>query len=307
MLELPTKGIKKSVKKHNSDFTIVCDWIEANISFFCEELTIVDVVDELLSHEVYNEQDFAREFVSNCWDELSSRAMSYGEETTFLVQTARLKHVANWEDKPGYSFCLLLSLAPNYDWWKESSYNEQGQLFEELSNDSILSILNFETYPTGWSRDNTKCFRDHFDEICDRMNLGGGNVDKWDGTNKKEYGLDILAYYDFKDDRTGAPYYMFQCASGHNWRTKLQTPDLKIWGEVLNPPVLPSRGFTVPFCLDTQEFECSCTKVGGILLDRPRILGASKIRSTWLDDNLKQKLSAWCNPRVEWLINGRML
>jgi len=307
MLALPTKGVVRSIRTHNCDLSIFCDWIEANITFYCEELTIIDVADELLSHEVYVDQDFVREFISTCWDELLFRTKAYGIESTFSVHKARLQRVAVWEETPGYAFCLLLSLAPNYDWWKEASYNEQGMLFEELSNDSILSILDFKTYPTGWSSDNTKCFREHVVEICTQLNFGGGDVDKWDGSNKKEYGLDILAYYDFGDNRTGAPYYMFQCASGQNWRAKLQTPDLKIWREVLNPSVQPCRGFAIPFCLEIQEFERTCTKVGGVMLDRSRILGASKSCVSWLNDTLKDKLKAWCAPRVNWVLSGSMI
>ncbi len=306
MLALPTKGIDRSIGEHNCDVGVFCDWIEANVTFCQEELAFIDVCDELLNHEVYEDQDFVREFVSTCWDELLFRTKAYGVESIFSVHKVRLKRVSAWGEKLGHTFCLLLSLAPNYDWWKEVSYNEQGMLFEELSNDSILNILNFKTYPTGWSRDNTKCFREHVVEICNQLNFGGGNIDKWDGANKKEYGLDILAYYDFEDNRTGTPYYMFQCASGHNWKAKLKTPDLEIWGEVLNPSVHPCRGFAIPFCLGAAEFDRSCTKVGGIMLDRSRILGASNTQKNWLNDKLKEKLTNWCTPRVDWLLAGAM-
>ena len=306
MIDLPTKGVDRAINKHNSNIDVVCDWIEASISFYCEELSIAEVVDALMNHELYEDQEFARAFVSNCWDMLAVRTKAYHEESTFIVKQARLERIADWNDKTGHAFCLLLSLAPNYDWWKESSSNVQGLLFEELSNKSIQSILNFNTYPTGWSYNSAKSYRVLADEICTLLYSGGGDIKKWDGANKKEYGLDILVYYDFKDGRTGAPYYMFQCASGENWRTKLNTPDLNIWREILNPSVLPCRGFTIPFCLSLADFECSSTKVGGIMLDRQRILRASKAKPAWLDAELKQKLYDWCNPRVEWLINGRM-
>lgn len=306
MLELPSQGVVHSVKIHKCNLGVICDWIEANITFCVDQVTITDIADELLSHEVYEKQELAREFVLMCWEELFIRAKAYGQELTFSVGKSRLDRIANWDEKLGHAFCLITSLAPNYSWWKEHSYNDQGLIFEELSTHSITNILDFETYPTGWSSDNTKGFREHVDEICKRLNFGGGNIAKWDGANKKEYGLDILAYYDFDDSRTGIPYYMFQCASGQNWRTKLQTPDLNIWNEVLNPSVKAFRGFAIPFCLETSEFERSCTKVGGIMLDRTRLLGASRKPSYNLSPQLKQKISAWCSPRITWLLGGAM-
>ena len=65
MLTLPDNRMPRSIKMHNIAFEYLCDWIEGSILFdeTEDEFSVMDVVDILISEEIYNDQDFAEQIV----------------------------------------------------------------------------------------------------------------------------------------------------------------------------------------------------------------------------------------------------
>ena len=70
MIDIPEMGFNYSVGQHNVQLDVFCDWIEGNLLFSYEELSHSDIIDVLCENNIYKEQDFAAQLVSNGWAEL---------------------------------------------------------------------------------------------------------------------------------------------------------------------------------------------------------------------------------------------
>jgi hypothetical protein len=308
MLAIPTRGFSKSTTKHNVNLYALCDWIEGSLLFWesCESISQIRVADTLVDNERYDDQRFALQGVKEAWYELRRGSQSIGGNGATVVDKRRLVRRGRWRDYPGQSFCVLLSLAPLYDWWVGefgSDYTEQGDLFELLAKESFEAQFDHWTvYQTGWTRTNTQGFRRIVEQVADRLGERIGNLDLWDKPQAKEQGLDLLCYRTFPDGRAGIPVYMMQCASGRYWQPKMDTPNLKIWRNAIIFGNEPVKAFAMPFVISRDEFCRNHTRIGGLLLDRYRLLGASRFGGSWISEDLAERIIAWAEPRV-----GRLL
>ena len=306
MLSLPTEGFARSVKVHNISFDIMCDWIECSVFLEEEDLSVTDIADVLLAEEIYEEQGFASEGVRNAWGELKKRYRWIEDNSAYKINNQWIMHTKFWKEAPAQVFCTLLSLAPFYDWWYKkfgSDYNEQGELFELLTKESLRTQFNdWEIYHTGWSRENTKGLVKISKEVSDRLN--GEPLDSTLWKDKvKDLDLDLLFYKPFPDNRSGIPVYFMQCASGGNWASKMGTPDLDIWKEIINLRSVPVKAFSAPFAFLDDQFARNCVRVKGLLLDRSRLLNAYCYSDNWVPKSLKDRIVAWSKPRIKVLLD----
>lgn len=306
MLARPTSGIERSVREHNVRIPLLCDWIEGSV-LFGDELSKSDIVDALVEEQVYDDQDFAGECIDNCWAELVLRTRRMGTHYPFLIQSKRIiPREADWRSSSSYSFCLLLSLAEHYDWWTKEfgpDYNAQGEIFEVLVQNSLkASFPDWEFLQTGWSRTTPIRLRDLVVEVAHRVGESVGDIDLWDSAHAKELGLDILGCRHFNDDRQGIIVYMFQCASGGDWKNKMKTPDLEVWRDLVDFSEYPNRGFASPFMFDDKEFKKACVRVHGLFLDRARLLPSGLRTPDWFPVALQANMRKWCEARVAGLL-----
>ena len=111
MLALPDNGMLWSINKHNIAFEFLCDWIEGSILFdeTEDEFSVMDVVDVLISENIYDEQDFAEEIVVGAWNELTHRLNCIDSEMPFSVIYPLVKRAGSWEAPPltVFVFCFL--------------------------------------------------------------------------------------------------------------------------------------------------------------------------------------------------------
>jgi len=305
MLALPTKGISRSINVHNVDLDVLCDWIEGSVLFVEDELSQTDIVDALIGEGIYTEQDMALEIVCDAWTEIRRRQSWVVEGTPFAFRRSRISRVTRWSSAPAYSFCLLLSLAKLYRYWAQSfgaDYTEQGELFEELTKESLThQFHDWKIFLTGWSRKRTTQIKTLVEEIALRVGESVGNVPRWTSERQKDAELDMLCYRPFRDGRVGVPVFLMQCASGVDWKTKVNTPQLKVWKRIVEFVAEPKRAFATPFAMDNRRFERQCNLVDGLFLDRYRILAAVIHRKRWIPPDLRSKLVAWSKPRVRAL------
>lgn len=309
MLAIPTSGFARSVKKHNIDHDVLRDWIEGSILFIDEYdfLSQNYIVDTLIDNERYSDQQFALEGVANIWYELRMGTEWIGEQGATAVERQRIIRRGHWQQHLAQSFFLLVSLASHYDWWTHefgNDYTEQGELFELLVKASFeTQFAHWAVYQTGWTKTQTLNFRQIVEEIVRRLGEKIGDFELWDQPHAKERGVDLLCYRAFPDGHVGIPIYMMQCASGKTtWRAKMSTPDLNIWRNVINFGSKPIKAFAMPFAISNDEFARSSVTVGGLLLDRYRLLGASQFNERWIPDELETRLIAWLEPRIGKLL-----
>jgi len=305
MLALPIKGISRSIERHNIDLSIMCDWIEGCVLFEDAELSQIDIADTLMEEQIYDDHDFCMEMIYSAWSEVRRRQYCVGNESPYSFVSRGIKKTCEWTEVPAYSFCLLLSLAALYRDWAEQfgrDYTKQGQLFEELTKESMAcQFQNWKFYLTSWAQTRTYHLNKIVKEIAKQLGESIGNLRRWTGQDQKDAELDMLCYRPFKDGRVGVPIYLMQCASGSNWEGKLHTPRIEFWTHAIDFASKPKKAFATPFALTDDVFIRKCMLVDGMLIDRNRILAARGDKKKWLSDELSRKLIRWMNPRVRTL------
>ena len=306
MLALPKKGVSRSVHAHNVDLAIVCDWLEASVLFDEDAVSGADVVDVLRENEIYADQDFAWELTTIALSNIRRRGELMG--TGFPVKLERATRLAakyDWRNEPAYAFCLLLSLPGSYpSWWAAfgKDFTEQGDLFEALTAESVAASLSgWSIHRTGWSRTTPNKLTEVADRVATLLGEATGDLRRWTKQKANEAGLDLLCFRPFPDGRVGVPVYLFQCASGADWKSKLKTPDLRIWKKVITFASDPKRAFSMPFALEDDEFVYHCNIVDGLLMDRHRLLAPGQNKEKWLSNELAERLVKWIEPRVATL------
>lgn len=309
MLALPDSGMLRSINTHNVVIEYLCDWIEGSILFdeTEEKFSVMDIVDVLISENIYDEQNFAEEIVVDAWGELKRRVNCIDSAVPFSVIYPTVKRTGTWEDAPAHSFCVLLSLAQCYRaWWvgiSRGDYREQGELFELLTQESLeTQFSDWCIRRTGWYRTQPTDLREMVNRIADWLGEDvGDDINTWAGSEGKDMGLDLLCYRPFPDNRAGFPVYLMQCASGQNWIEKVYQPDINLWQKLVNFVVRPQKAFAIPFALSDDDFKKQCVLVQGLLLDRCRLLAAARFREQWESSSLKDRIIRWGIPRVNQL------
>jgi len=296
-------GMGRSVEEHNIDFTALCDWIEGCVLFDGDTLSVSQVVRALTDNDVYEDPDLANQIVTSAWSEIEKRQAQLCVGASMEVAGQRIAPHTTWQDSPGHSFCLMLACAK---WYPPSmrqtqrEYNEQGELFERLTAEALpLLFRGWKVYATGWTRTRVSKINEVVGKIAGLLNESPGQVRRWVRKEAHEAGLDIICYRPFDDGRVGWPVFLVQCASGQNWPNKVHTPDLHLWGKLVDFAATPRKAFAMPFALVEDEFRYHCVVVDGLLLDRYRLLAASCEKVDWVSPQLKADIITWVTPRLK--------
>ncbi len=306
MISLPSKGVASSRTRHNVNPIFFCDWLEASCIFLGREISGPDIVDILIENNIYNSQDFAWTFVNDAFATLDLRSRLLGEGYPLEATNDGYRHRGDWEDFTPYTFCLMLSLANSHAPWIAQTfppdYSTQGELFEELTAEAVAITLNgWRTQPTGWTKTRTPRIKQVVEEICEHLNEAAGEIYRWTKQTAKEAGLDLLSWRPFADGNVGVPVYLWQCASGTDWKDKRKTPDIAVWSRIISFAVEPKRAMAMPFALSEVDMRQHSVVIEGLLLDRHRLLEPGLNKQAWISPKLQDKLIDWLWPRVAQL------
>ncbi len=311
MLSLP-HTFPRSVNCHRIESESFSDWVLASNLLMEEhdELSDIDVVGYLLDMNLYDEQDFALEYVSEKWGELKRRHSWLGEYSPVSFEDRRMSRELAWNDVPAYSYCLIVSFGSRCEGWHDKfgpDYDEQGRLFELITKAAMRAQFNgWRFFHTGWSRDNASTLSTVIGKLTSFLGERKGGYDDYLSRNAKEVGVDLVWHLPFEpsdaDRRPGAPVYLAQCASGRNWPSKIHEPNLRQWMKIVDFAVKPSKAFSLPFALGDRELRNRTNEAGALLLDRYRLLARSVSEEMWVPEELREALAVWLEPRVEWLL-----
>lgn len=305
MISLP-RGMKRSIRVHNSHGSSFFDWLEADVLLAEEELSQTDVVDLLVEEQFYTDQNFCSEFVSNAWIQVRTRLSWMGSNSPISFQDRWMSRQVEWQDVPAHTFCLVVSLGPRYDDWSSfgPDYTEQGLLFEFLTKHAMETrFTGWHFLQTGWSRDNTSKLPDVVDDLASAIGEHRGNVSDYASDDANEAGVDLVWHMPFIDQRGGLPVFLAQCASGANWPIKLSQPNIEDWKKIVDFASGPYKAFSLPYALDDRELRRRSNSIAGLLLDRYRLLVHDAPESEWVSDELRDRLISWLKPRVQWLLD----
>jgi hypothetical protein len=299
MLALPEEGMAKSVEQHNVDLVALTDWWEASVLFTGVDVSHSDVVDVLTEMNVYEDQDFASEIVTDAQIQLELRAGWLGSGSPFLIEDRTVKARIPWDSAPAHSFCLALAMLPRnrrYERRAGRDYGTRGELFERVAEESMRK-LGWQVLATGWSRASPLKIADVLTRVTDELAEPIGDL-KWANDSANECGLDLVCHLPFPDGRGGKPVFLAQCASGENWESKLTTPELAIWTKLIDFSSPPQKAFMLPFAFLKDEFPKISNRVEGMLLDRYRLLSPARKQRDWVSSSLRDALVSWLGPRV---------
>ncbi len=303
MLRLPESGFQPSVNTHNVDRDTLCDWIEASILFVDDGLSKMDVIDVLLEENVYRDQDFAKQLIDDAWMIMLRRQRALGTSAAFAGDGLRIKRNHSWRDILGHSFCMILTLRDFYKDWSDAlgdEYVTQGDLFERFTAEALVA-MGWDVHRTGWA--GIKGVADYETAVTSLADILGEPSELGGLTSEaKDDGLDLVVHIAFNDTRGGNPIFLVQCASGRNWKSKLRTPSLNLWREIVRFSGSYCRGIAIPFSIsDDQGFRRKMLAEDGVFWDRYRLLSAGRGRVDWLSPVLAAEIVQWVEPAVEIL------
>lgn len=307
MLKIPEINFNYSANQSNVDPNAMCDWLEACALFDGPDVTKSDVVDMLLEYQICSDenQDLAHLIADEGWEELAKRKRWGGVPDYVEITATRISSPGSWQDDPIRSFFILLSALRIYpDWAKEyQAYSVQGELFERVVEAICPHLLpGWATYRAGWSPDDTKNIPEIVGELITRLFVpGAADLNRWLLNAGNDGGLDMVCYRNFGDEREAMPLFFLQCASGRNWREKINTPNPELWQKLLDSAVRPSTGIVAPFVIDPKELSIAALMGQIIVFDRVRLLSAARQGDVHLDDAFKAELMNWLHPRIEGL------
>lgn len=307
MLKIPEVKFGYSATQSNVSVNAMCDWLEACTLFDDQTVSKGDVVDLLIENQICSDknQDLAHLIADEGWDEMERRKRWGGIPDYVTLTGARITSARDWHDDPIRSFLVLLSILRIYPEWAKGhqAHGIQGDLFEKVVEIICPHLLpGWTTYRAGWSPDDTKNIPSIVASLCERIHTpGASDMDDWLMTAGNDGGLDLVCYRGFQDKREAGPVFFIQCASGKNWRTKVDTPNPELWQKLLNAAVRPSTGIAAPFVIDPKELKIAALVGQIVVFDRLRLLNAADDGQVMLDNQFKADVIAWMQPRVDAL------
>jgi hypothetical protein len=308
MLVLPEKGFRRSVKKHNCDLNIVCDWLEATLAIDEEEISHGTVEDILAEQDIYDSGDgdaklLRADFIEQIWQEMSRRSSLAGAAALYKVDRQVITRTADLEAALPASFLVLLCCSEYYaelGTGAFANWGKTGDLFEQFCLQSIAA-QGWSVTRTGWaSATGAKKLAGTVEKISAATGEKLKNeawVERY--KDKNEAGCDLVGFLEFPDQRTGRPLVLIQCAAGADYEDKLGTPDVGLWNKLIGFSTSPVKGFCTPrsFC-DDSRFLVIAGQVNGWLMERYRLL-LPFARGAVVGEPLAGELRVWIEARTQ--------
>jgi len=203
--------------------------------------------------------------------EIGNRITSAQESYPFKFDKNILKPKSDFKRFRVYIYCLCLSY---FSLEKNIKVNIiQRRLFEELSCIASQKFFNGKSLKFGWPRTkmNSK-FEMAIEELCNWLGEGGGFKDQ-PLDKSKDRQLDLVAWLEFPDGKSGKFIIFGQCSTGNNWETK--TKELEPLGFCKNwlkevPKSQIVKAFFIPHRVPSGNWDRH-TVDAGIIFDRCRI------------------------------------
>lgn len=304
MFATPSRGVGTTTAACRRD--AFADWLEANLLFGDGEITRGDVSDSVKDAVPGAGSADIDVFVDDLWSELRSRSDNLGAGTPYDFGRGQIQASATWERVLPLSFMLLISCTHWFTRFREGcniTYSVQGALFERLVVASLQAHFpGWSVYRTGWSSTTAESLSTNIASVAAelRENVANYRVDDV-APQGKDAGLDVMLHQPYDDGRAGPPVFLIQCATGTNWRSKLTTPSISRWQNLIGFAVRPQRGFALPFDVMESDFRSSLYEVEGPIFDRRRILRPLRAGRALLDPSLSTDILSFTQPLVPLL------
>lgn len=264
------------------DIKAVADWIELYATVHNQNYSKTDASAEIEQQSVTEPSE---DFIASVWQELQRREKLYGANPPFKIHSRTIEPLEVGQGNLPYLMCLLLSVFGNPE-----NTTETGKLFERISEQAIKTYYDAKTliygHPANYS------VEDIAELLCEKFNCRPHS-------DFKDRGLDIIAWKPFDDGRPGQLIMLFQCAAGHNWKSKLCELPLNAWSTYISFGCTPpTKGFlTAQLVTDVEKF-FEHSLESGLLFDRARIFRC--INADNIPTQLYEDIEKWCNDKLSF-------
>ena len=173
----------------------------------------------------------------------------------------------------GYTYLLAIS-RPSYTaaWQHPSPTQEDSDLFEEFVAQTLTEYLgaNSHALAFGWPSklDRPQEFNLAIEWLAARMGIEPGNAFR--PPRRKDGGVDVVAWKNFGDKRSGFPIYLVQCTLQRDFLPKSRDVDLRLWAGWLEMDRDPLVVLAVPKTISPGELWNEIS-ANAIVLDRIRL------------------------------------
>ena len=246
-----------------------------------------------LDETVEREEDHLEEVAASALAQIAARKKYLGDRYPFSLDGA-LTANRDAANTP-YAFLTATTFVGSTN---KDSPESAASLFERVSALALVGYLGGQSrarsYDFGFPRRNGPvAFYDAVEDLCQEMGEGiGCGVSRPDTAMVKDAKLDLVAWVSFGDNRPNQFSVFGQCATGTNWRDKineLQPEDFcKTWLRKM-PAVTPALAFFVPRQIEEGYWRQAANGDRRILFDRLRIahlLGE-------MDEDLARRCAEW--------------
>ena len=252
-----------------------------------------DYVERPFDDAVEREADDLERVAEAALEQLAARQEYLGDEYPFSFGGALEAEVRAVES--AYAFLAVLSTS---GWRNVDAPENATSLFEGVSACALVRYLGGPSmvrhYDFGFPRRNgPAAFYDAVEDLCQEMGEGiGCRVSRSEAAQIKDAKLDLVAWVPFGDDRPNQLSVFGQCATGANWRSKineLQPTDFcKTW-LTEQPAITPSLGFFVPRQISERHWSEVANGERRIVFDRLRIVHLLDE----MDEDLARRCAEW--------------
>ena len=249
--------------------------------------------DQPLDETVEQEDDELERIADAAFEQLALREEYLEDDYPFAVNGA----LAAKSGAADTAYAFLVAVT-SMGWRNEAAPESVASLFELVSAAALVRYLGSPTaaraYDFGFPRRHgPTAFYDAVEELCQQMGEGlGCRVPRPQTAHVKDAKLDLVAWVPFGDSRTNQLNVFGQCATGANWRDKvneLQPIEFcKRWLKE-HPAMTPSSAFFVPRHIEERHWPGAAVSDHRILFDRLRMVRLLRD----VDEGLAGRCAAW--------------
>ena len=251
-----------------------------------------------LDELVERENDELERVAGDALERLAFRAECLGDAYPFVVNGA----LSAKPDAEATIYAFLAAIT-SLGWRNEDAPESAASLFEHVSAAALVSYMGgpmtAQSYDFGFPRRNgPSAFHDAVEELCQSMGEGlGCKVPRPETAQVKDAKLDLVGWIPFGDGRLNQLSVFGQCATGANWRSKINELQpvafCKQWLKE-SPAVNPSIAFFVPRHIEEQYWREAAISEHLLLFDRLRIVRVLD----GVDQDLADRCAQWTESAI---------
>jgi hypothetical protein len=275
-------AVSVGLPKDSQNKIKLADWLEINALLDVDHSSSTEDLSSLLKIEYSDNQiEPLRTDVSS---ELLSRMRKIGDAYPFSFngKLLKIKNAKSFKKQFTYLFCLFVSYVGLDKGSKELKIWDSKKisgLFEKISTivaRNFLSCkevdaqsLQFGAPRAEWKKE-TRPFKKALEVLRTMINEGDIKSNSTSG-QRKDAGLDIIAWRQFPDGRKSKLFLLGQCAAGNNFKDKKRDiEELRQYYSFWDMPGI-IFSFFVPHEVDESDWQIFYYPETGILFDRSRI------------------------------------